>query len=101
MVAVWAVVVFLEALNTVGQDSPNLFPSNALPGTAYNVTLVTDSAPDLTDIDSYLRSITSQYATPQEQAIAIWRWSQRLRKQTTSPVEEGHFVLDPIAMFKP
>src|ERR1035438_5545668 len=76
MVAVWAVVVFLEALNTVGQDSPNLFPSNALPGTAYNVTLVTDSAPDLTDIDSYLRSITSQYATPQEQGIALWRRSR-------------------------
>jgi hypothetical protein len=57
MVAVWAVVVFLEALNTVGQDSPNLFPSNALPGAAYNVTLVTDSAPDLTDIDIRLKAL--------------------------------------------
>lgn len=69
------------------------------PGAVYNVTLVTDSSPDLTDIDSYLRSITSQYATPQEQAIAIWRWSQRLRKQTTNPSEDGHAILDPIRLF--
>ena len=61
--------------------------------------LLTDSSPDLTDIDSYLRSITSQYATPQEQAIAIWRWSQRLRKQTTNPKEDGHEILDPIQFF--
>jgi hypothetical protein len=73
--------------------------SNSLSGADYNITLVTDSAPDLTDIDSYLRSITSQYATPQEQAIAIWRWSQRLRKQTTNPLEDGQYVLDPIRMF--
>lgn len=65
----------------------------------YNVRLLTDSTPDLTDIDSYLRSITSQYATPQEKAIAIWRWSQRMRKQTSNPTERGHEVLDPIALF--
>ena len=65
----------------------------------YNVALVTQNTPDLTDIDSYLRSITAQYPTPQERAIAIWRWSQRLRKQTTNPMEDGHYVLDPILMF--
>ena len=97
--AVWAVVFSQLAFEALGQDSPNRHPSNYLPGAVYKITLVTDSAPDLTDIDSYLRSITSQCATPQEQAIAIWRWSQRLRKQTTNPVEEGHFVLDPIMMF--
>ncbi len=68
-------------------------------GAVYNITLVTDSSPDLTDIDSYLHSITSQYTTSQEKAIAIWRWSQRLRKQTTNPIEDGHFVFDPILMF--
>ena len=73
--------------------------SGARLGAAYNITLVTDQAPDLTDIGSYLRSITSQYATPQEQAIAIWRWSQRLRKQTSNASEDGHFVLDPILLF--
>ena len=97
--AVLAVVFFETALGALGQESPRPPSSNSLAGAVYNITLVTDSAPDLTDIESYLRSITSQYATPQEQAIAIWRWSQRLRKQTTNPVEEGHYVLDPVRMF--
>jgi hypothetical protein len=99
MAAVLAVVFFRAALSARSQESPNPLSSNFLSGAVYNIILVTDSAPDLTDMESYLRSITSQYATPQEQAIAIWRWSQRLRKQTTNPVEDGHFVLDPIRMF--
>jgi hypothetical protein len=65
----------------------------------YNITLVTDSAPDFTDLDAYLRSITSQYDKPQDKAIAVWRWSQRLRKQTSPPAEEGHEVSDPILFF--
>ncbi|HLY09462.1 MAG TPA: hypothetical protein VKW04_09190 [Planctomycetota bacterium] len=65
----------------------------------YNITLVTDAAPDVTDIDSYLRSITSQYDQPQDKAVAVWRWSQRLRKQTSPPAEEGHEVSDPIQFF--
>jgi len=68
-------------------------------GADYNVTLATDSAPDFTDVDSYLRSITSQYAAPQEKAIGVWRWSQRLRKQTSFPTEGGHVVNDPIHFF--
>ncbi len=65
----------------------------------YNVRLLTDSTPDLTDVPSYLRSITSQYQTPQEQAIAVWRWSQRMRKQASNPVENGHEVMDLITLF--
>jgi hypothetical protein len=72
-------------------------PSAVAP--AYNVTLITDSAPDFTDIKSYLQSITSQFETPQEKAIAVFRWSQRLRKQTSPPEEDGHEVLDPIFFF--
>jgi hypothetical protein len=69
------------------------------PAAVYNVTLATDSAPDFTDIDAYLRSITSRHATPQEKAIAVWTWSQRLRKQTSYPTEDGHVVNDPILFF--
>ncbi len=65
----------------------------------YNITLVTDSTPDFTDIASYLRSVTTQYSTPQEKAIGVWRWSQRLRKQTAWPEEDGHEILDPIFFF--
>jgi len=87
-----ALAAFLLAMPPAAQAAPPF-------GAAYNVTLVTDNAPDFTDIDAYLRSITSQYKDPQDQAVAIWRWSRRLRKQTTNPVEDGHFVLDPIAFF--
>ena len=69
------------------------------PAPVYNVRLVTDSTPDLTDLQSYLRSVTSQFPTPQEKAIAIWRWSHHLRKQTSNPVEGGQYVLDPILLF--
>ncbi|YCM43424.1 hypothetical protein V2O64_19130 [Verrucomicrobiaceae bacterium 227] len=65
----------------------------------FNVRLVTDSSPDLTDVPGYLRSITSQYETPEEQAVAIWSWSQRMRKQTSNPQEGGQDVLDPILLF--
>jgi len=65
----------------------------------YNITLITDSAPDFTNIDSYLRSITSQFEKPEQKAVAIFRWSQRLRKQKSYPTEEGHEVLDPIFFF--
>lgn len=69
------------------------------PAATYNVTLVTDSAPDFTDVASYLASVSGQYATPQEKAIGVWRWSQRLRKQTGVPEEEGQEVIDPILFF--
>ncbi len=76
-------------------------PSSAAesPAPVYNLSLRTDSTPDLTDLPSYLRSITSQYKDPQDQAIAIWRWSHALRKQTSNPMENGMEVLDPIQLF--
>jgi hypothetical protein len=78
---------------------PQVVRAPEAPGLDYNITLVTDNAPDFTDVESYLRSVTSQFSTPQEKAVNVWRWSQRLRKQTAYPTEEGHEVLDPITMF--
>lgn len=76
------------------------FAGEPIPAPVYNVRLATDSTPDLTDLESYLRSITSQYSEPQDQAIAIWRWSQRMRKQTSNPQEHGNQdVMDPIEVF--
>ncbi|MEK7765607.1 MAG: hypothetical protein AAB368_05160, partial [bacterium] len=72
---------------------------SAATGAARNVTLVTDSAPDFTDLRSYLASITAQYASAQDKAIGVWRWSQRLRKQTSVPEEDGQEILDPILFF--
>ena len=48
----------------------------------YNLHLVTDSVPDYTDIQSLVRSSTAAWQTPQEKAIAVWRWGRRSRRQT-------------------
>jgi len=98
--AVTAVALPLALSSAPPQEPPPAPPQARVEAaTDYNITLLSDSAPDFTDLDAYLRSITSQYASPQEKAIAAWRWSQRLRKQTSYPTEDGHEVLDPILMF--
>lgn len=79
----WIIVLSLAGVplsakgDVLGQESGE---ATKTAGADYNITLVTDSAPDFTDLPSYLRSITSQYETPQDKAIGIWRWSQRLAK---------------------
>ncbi|HYG75577.1 MAG TPA: hypothetical protein VEK08_11290 [Planctomycetota bacterium] len=90
--ALLIVVLVASSMRAQEQTSAGAAP-------VYNISLLTDSAPDFTDIQSYLRSITSQFDTPQEKAINIFRWSQRLRKQTSYPTEDGHEVLDPIFFF--
>jgi hypothetical protein len=99
--AVVAAVALPLALSSAPPEVPPPPPrqAQAEPSGDFNISLMTDSTPDFSDIDAYLRSITSQFDTPQEKAIAVWRWSQRLRKQTSYPTEDGHEVLDPIQMF--
>ncbi len=97
-----ALIVAAVALPLAMMAAPADPPTQAAappPAADFAITLVTDNAPDFTDIDSYLHSVTSQFATPQEKAINVWRWSQRLRKQTAYPTEDGHEVMDPIRMF--
>jgi RNA polymerase sigma factor (sigma-70 family) len=93
-----AVALPLAILAARTEPTPPQAPP-AEPASAYAVTLLTDNAPDFSDLPAYLRSITSQHAAPQEKAIAVWRWSQRLRKQTAYPTEDGHEVMDPVTMF--
>ncbi len=90
--ALFVVVMAIQPALSASSGEPPLAP-------VYNVRLLTNSTPDLTDIKGYLHSITSQFDIPQDKAIAIWRWSQRLRKQASNPVENGHEVLDPIVLF--
>src|SRR5579862_1809942 len=91
--------LILSSLLLAAPNQAGPLPASEPAGADYNITLATDSAPDFTDVESYLRSVTSQYSTPQEKAIGVWRWSQRLRKQTSYPTEGGHAVNDPIFFF--
>ncbi len=60
----------------------------------YNISLVTDNVPDTTDARSYLDSILSSWSTDQDKAIAIWRWTRRLRRQVANLAEDGKWVFD-------
>ena len=65
----------------------------------YNLHVVTDNAPDYTDLESLVQSSTGVWQTPQDKAIAVWRWGRRSRRQTSCAVEDGRSVMDPILHF--
>jgi hypothetical protein len=62
----------------------------------YNLHLATDNAPDYTDLESFVQSATGAWQTPQDKAIAVWRWGRRSRRQTSCAGEDGRLVWDPI-----
>lgn len=63
--------LLLSLLQVMSQQPVHADPGDLPTPPVYNLRLLTDSTPDLSDIDSYLRSITSQHATQQDKAIAI------------------------------
>ncbi|GAI48318.1 unnamed protein product, partial [marine sediment metagenome] len=65
----------------------------------YNLHLQTDNVPDYTDLESFVRSATDLWETPQEKCIAIWRWGRRSRRQTSCAADEGRTIWDPILHF--
>src|SRR5262245_53628187 len=69
-VAVVAFPVAMLAAPSEPPPAPQLQAARVpdAPGVDYNITLVTDNAPDFTDLESYLYSVTSQFATPREKA---------------------------------
>jgi len=66
---------------------------------AYNIQLYTDSTPDYTTRQSFLETVLPVWDDPQDQAIAIWRWGVRHRRQTSTTREEGRGIYDPILLF--
>ena len=62
----------------------------------YNLHLVTDKVPDYTDMPSLAHSTADLWQTPQDKAIAVWRWGRRSRRQTSCAGEDGRTIWDPI-----
>ena len=62
----------------------------------YNLHLVTDKVPDYTDMPSLAHSTADLWQTPQDKAIAVWRWGRRSRRQTSCAGEDGRNIWDPI-----
>ena len=64
-------------------------------GHVYNLHLVTDNVPDYTDMSSLAHSTADLWQTPQDKAIAVWRWGRRSRRQTSCADEDGQHDLGP------
>ena len=69
------------------------------PAGIYNLKIVSDATPDLTDLDSFIRSTTSRWTTPAEKVWALFYWSHILKRQTAPMVLHGLEVTDPIRNF--
>ena len=84
---------FFLAILSATLAAGSLRPARAA---VYNLHLVTDNGPDYTDIESFVRSVTERWETPQEKCIAVWRWGRRSRRQTSCAHDDGRLIWDPI-----
>lgn len=73
-----------------------VYATRSLEAGVYNLHLTTDNTPDYTNLDSFVRSTTAHFETPQDKCIAVWRWGRRSRRQTSCAGEDGRLVWDPI-----
>jgi len=100
LVSVMAALGPAPGVRGAGATSPSALSSPAKGAVessgVYNLRLTTDNAPDYTDIDSFVRSASDQWASPQDKCIAIWRWARRSRRQTSCAADEGRTIWDPI-----
>ena len=69
-------------------------------GAAYNVRIASDASPDLTDLDSFIHSTTSQWPNARDKVWSLFYWTHKLRRQTSPMVLHGHEVTDPIMNFQ-
>ena len=81
-------------------SDPPTTPASSSPGAAtFNLKVVTDASPDLTDLPSFVGSMTSQWPTSREKVWALFYWSHILKRQTPPMVLHGFEVTDPIRNF--
>ena len=62
----------------------------------YNLKIVTDASPDLSDLNSFVNSVTSAWNSTEEKVWALFYWSHILKRQTPPMVLHGFDVTDPI-----
>ena len=65
----------------------------------YNIRVVSDASPDLTDLDSLIYSATSRWPENRDKVWALYYWTHVLRRQTAPMVLHGFEVTDPIRNF--
>src|ERR1044071_9888996 len=65
----------------------------------YNLKVVTDASPDYSDMESMIRSITSNWETPEQKCWAMFYWNHIARRQTAPMMLHGMALTDPIRQF--
>ncbi len=73
--------------------------SSTLGAAAYNLKIVSDASPDLSDLDSLIHSTTSRWPSIPEKVWALFYWTHILKRQTAPIVLHGFEVTDPIRNF--
>ena len=64
-----------------------------------NVKVVTDANPDYSDMESMVRSITSNWKTDADKMYALFYWDHIARRQTAPMILHGYELTDPIRQF--
>jgi hypothetical protein len=68
-------------------------------GEVCNVKVVTDAAPDYSDMESMIHSITAKWPSPEEKCWAMFYWNHLARRQTAPMGIHGVECTDPIRQF--
>jgi hypothetical protein len=76
-----------------------LSQSASLLAGVYNLKVVTDASPDYSDMGSMIRSITSNWQTPEDKCWAMFYWNHIARRQTSPMMLHGMALTDPIRQF--
>jgi hypothetical protein len=63
---------------------------------SFNIKIVTDASPDLTDMASLIESTTSHWPTVDQKVWALFYWNHILKRQTPPMTLHGFDVTDPI-----
>jgi hypothetical protein len=63
---------------------------------SFNIKVVTDASPDLSDMASLIASTTSQWPTTDQKVWSLFYWSHMLKRQTPPITLHGFDVTDPI-----
>ena len=70
-----------------------------MPGGAFNIRIVSDSVPDWSSRENFVKSALSGWKTDEEKALAQFRWMHRCRRVGSYAPEDSRPVLDPILFF--
>jgi hypothetical protein len=79
------------AMNATGTAPTESFAVSAsgAAGAVYNLRVVSDASPDLTDLGSLVSSITAGWPTDREKVWALYYWSHILKRQTVPMLSTG------------